>query len=115
MAQGGWSQRPIDIGLGGRGIRVPGVPQVSGALVGAALIGLVALIIVFTSFYQVQPDEVGVIQRFGKHVRTTDPGLHFKIPFGVERLTRVPVASGPCAPAAPRNTRPPARRPRASP
>jgi len=91
MAQGGWSQRPIDIGLGGRGIRVPGVPPISGALVGAALIGIVALIVVFTSFYQVQPDEVGVIQRFGRHVRTTEPGLHFKIPFGVETLKRVPV------------------------
>jgi membrane protease subunit HflK len=39
----------------------------------------------------VNPEEVGVIQRFGKYTRTTEPGLHFKIPFGVEALTKVPV------------------------
>jgi membrane protease subunit HflK len=34
---------------------------------------------------------VGVIQRFGKYVATTEPGLHFKIPFGVDTLTKVKV------------------------
>lgn len=33
----------------------------------------------------------GVIQRFGKYVSTTEPGLHFKIPFGVDVLTKVKV------------------------
>ncbi|HNQ81027.1 MAG TPA: FtsH protease activity modulator HflK, partial [Candidatus Aminicenantes bacterium] len=37
------------------------------------------------------PDEMGVILRFGKFVRTTDPGLHFKLPLGIEALTKVPV------------------------
>jgi membrane protease subunit HflK len=39
----------------------------------------------------VDPEEVGVIQRFGKYLKTTEPGLHFKIPFGVDMLTKVPV------------------------
>jgi membrane protease subunit HflK len=38
----------------------------------------------------VEPDEVGVIQRFGAFARTTDPGPHLKIPFA-ETLTKVPV------------------------
>jgi membrane protease subunit HflK len=43
------------------------------------------------SIYQVSPEEIGVILRFGKFVRTTEPGLHFKLPLGIEKLTRVPV------------------------
>lgn len=54
---------------------------------------IVVLLIVFSSFgtmfYMINPEEVGVIQRFGKYVRTTYPGLHAKIPFGVETLIKV--------------------------
>ena len=45
----------------------------------------------FSSFYQVDPEEVGVVTRFGKFVDTTNPGLHFKLPFGVDRVFKVPV------------------------
>jgi len=45
-----------------------------------------------TSFYTVKADEVGVIRRFGKFVRLEEPGLHWKIPFNVERLDRVKIA-----------------------
>lgn len=44
---------------------------------------------IFSSFYTVQPEEQAVIKRFGKVVEITDPGLHFKIPFGVDRVERV--------------------------
>ena len=47
--------------------------------------------IAFSSAYTVGVDEVGVIQRFGKYVRTTMPGLHFKLPRGLETLTKVKV------------------------
>ncbi|MFH1996097.1 MAG: FtsH protease activity modulator HflK [Candidatus Omnitrophota bacterium] len=43
------------------------------------------------SVYSVGPEEVGVVQRFGKYVRTTSPGLHIKLPFGIEKITPVPV------------------------
>ena len=44
-----------------------------------------------TLFYQVGPDEVGIVQQFGKYVRTTQPGLRWKLPFGIEtaRLIKV--------------------------
>ena len=58
-------------------------------VLGAGLI--VALIALFTVYYQVEPDEVGVVQRFGAYVRTTQPGPHFKLPFFVETVTKVPV------------------------
>jgi len=50
---------------------------------------LVGLSMLLTLFYQVEPDEVAVIQRFGRYVRQTDPGLHFKLPFGLEAVSKV--------------------------
>lgn len=54
-------------------------------------IALIALWLVFSSFYTVDADEVGVIQRFGRYTTTTQPGLHFKIPFGIETVKKVKV------------------------
>jgi len=55
------------------------------------LIILAAVIFFATGLYTVNPEEVGVIQRFGKYLSTTEPGLHFKIPFGIDNLTKVKV------------------------
>ena len=56
------------------------------------IVGVIVLLIALqSSFYTVDPEEVGVVLRFGKYVRTTDPGLHLRIPFGVERVRKVPV------------------------
>jgi membrane protease subunit HflK len=54
-------------------------------------IGVLALWLIFSTVYTVGADEVGVIQRFGKYMRTTDPGLHSKMPFGVETVRKVKV------------------------
>ncbi|HYQ61377.1 MAG TPA: hypothetical protein VEP29_10005, partial [Desulfatiglandales bacterium] len=43
--------------------------------------------------YTVGVDEVGIIQRFGKYDRTTSQGLNFKLPAGVETLTKVKVTA----------------------
>jgi membrane protease subunit HflK len=59
---------------------------------GPLLILLLALIFFGTStFYTVGVDEVGVVQRFGKYVRTSQPGLNFKLPSGIEKVTKVKV------------------------
>jgi len=55
------------------------------------LIGLLVLIGLLTSIYTVGPEEVGVVVRFGKYERTLDPGLNFKMPFGVESVDKIPV------------------------
>jgi len=54
-------------------------------------IGLIVVLILigFTSYYTVDPQETAVVQRFGKFVRTADAGLHFKIPFGIETVRKV--------------------------
>lgn len=56
---------------------------------------LTGLILVFaalsTTFYQVDPDEMGVVQRFGRYVRTTPPGLRMKLPLGIETVLKIKV------------------------
>ena len=53
------------------------------------------VIIAWNSYYTVEPQETAVILRFGKYVGTTDAGLHFKIPFGVETVLKVPTGRVP--------------------
>lgn len=48
------------------------------------------LILGISGLFQVQPEEVGIITRFGKYTRQVEPGLNFKIPF-VEKVTKVAV------------------------
>lgn len=45
----------------------------------------------WTSYYTVPSDSVAVVQRFGKYLTQVPPGLHFKIPLGVDEATIVPV------------------------
>ena len=92
MTESGWGKGPvIDIGSGRPPLRLPSFPRPSGGALRLALIVLGLLILGFTGYYQNEPDEVAVVQRFGRYVRTTEPGPHLKIPFGVETVTRVPV------------------------
>ena len=53
------------------------------------LAALVAGIGLYTSFYTIQPDEEGVVLRFGKYHQTTPPGLHAKLPFGIDKTIKV--------------------------
>ena len=112
--QGPWGQRP---GGGGGGAQPPDLEELlrrsqekmkqlfpgggsggSGgginkrlvAIVGAAAIAVWAL----SGFYVVQPDEQGVVLRFGKWTRTTQPGLNYHLPVPIEtaltpKVTRV--------------------------
>src|SRR5438128_4957286 len=92
MAGSGWRRRPvIDIGGGRPPLRLPALPRPGGGALRLALVLLGLFILAFTSYYQNEADEVAVVQRFGKYVRTTEPGPHLKIPFGVETVTKVPV------------------------
>jgi modulator of FtsH protease HflK len=52
-----------------------------------ALIGIGA----WTSYYTVPSDSVAILQRFGKYQQEVSPGLHFKLPMGIDRATIVPV------------------------
>jgi membrane protease subunit HflK len=63
----------------------------------AWLLPLLALVLfslvsgLFGMVYTVGPESVGVVQRFGRAIKTVDPGLRFKLPFGIDQVTIVPV------------------------
>lgn len=52
---------------------------------------VILVIVISSSLYSVGADEVGIIQRFGKYVRKTNPGLHMKIPLWIESVKKVKV------------------------
>ncbi len=56
-----------------------------------ALLILALLFFGSSMFYTIGVDEVGVVQRFGKYVRTSQPGLNFKLPAIIEKVTKVKV------------------------
>ena len=70
------------------GAPMPNLPK------GVVVIGVLVLLgiaMLLTTFYTVEADEVAVVQRFGKYVRLEEPGLHSKLPFGLETVRKVPV------------------------
>jgi membrane protease subunit HflK len=89
MVRGNWGDGPIDIG--GTRVQLPRMPKLPRGAARLVILVVALLLLLFTSYYQVEPEEVGVIQRFGAYVRTTEPGPHLKIPFGVETVRKVPV------------------------
>ena len=78
VRQGRGQLRQIMPGGGSRGIII---------IVILALIGLGA----WTAYYTVPSDSVAVVQRFGKYLKEVPPGLHFKLPLGIDKATIVPV------------------------
>ncbi|MES1171720.1 MAG: FtsH protease activity modulator HflK [Bacteroidota bacterium] len=60
-------------------------------LVGAAVVGVVLIAATSSSYYQINADSVGAVTRFGRFVGTANPGPHFKLPFGIDDVIKVPV------------------------
>jgi modulator of FtsH protease HflK len=62
---------------------------------GSGLIIIVVVLLVmlgaWTAYYTVPSDSVAVVQRFGKYLKNVPPGLHFKLPMGIDTATIVPV------------------------
>ena len=67
----------------------PGKPPTRVILLGALV--LIGLAIAFSVVFTIQPEEVGIVLRFGKYTRTADPGLNFKLPAPMEQVLKVPV------------------------
>jgi len=60
---------------------------------GFFLIAILALAVygLWSAYYTVPSDSVAVVQRFGKYLKQVPPGLHFKLPLGIDTTTIVPV------------------------
>ncbi len=80
----GGGDSPLDLDNLGKAVR--------DRLGGLKIIALVVLagLLILSSVYTVQPEEVGVILRLGKYAGTKEPGLNFKIPL-IDSLEKVPV------------------------
>lgn len=55
------------------------------------LILILLLIAAYSTIYKIEPEEVGVITRFGAYTGIVEPGLHFKLPLGIDRVWKVRV------------------------
>ena len=55
-----------------------------------ALIGVLLIAALWSSYYTVGAESEGVVLHFGKFSKTVEPGLHFKLPFGIDAVTVLP-------------------------
>jgi membrane protease subunit HflK len=70
-----------------RNVQIPHFPV--RFLFGIAL-AILLIILVWTSYYTVQAESEAVVLRFGKFLKTVEPGLHFKLPLGIDEVAVVP-------------------------
>jgi modulator of FtsH protease HflK len=79
---------------GPRGINLnfnrPSVAQIAAIVIGALLIVLL-IVVLLTFSYTVGAESEGVVLRFGKFFKTVEPGLHFKLPLGIDAVTVLPI------------------------
>ena len=69
---------------------LPGGFRAKGVILGALV---VVVLWMFSGFFTVDPEEQGVVLRFGQYVRAVDPGLRYHLPFPIESVIKVPVLS----------------------
>ncbi|HWP94427.1 MAG TPA: FtsH protease activity modulator HflK [Gammaproteobacteria bacterium] len=63
-----------------------------GRLIALLLGTLIVSVWLLTGMYQLDDYERGIVQRFGRYVETTAPGLHWRWPWPIETVTKVDVA-----------------------
>jgi len=86
-------------GPGGNSEGPPGFDEIINKIRGAKgifpgsvfliVIVIIVLMLAYSCVYTIALNEVGVIQRFGDFVRIEEPGLNFKLPNGIEKVTKV--------------------------
>ena len=69
---------------------IPPTIRISWTLIAVVLVALLIAAGLLTSYYTIGAESEGVVLRFGKFLNTVEPGLHFKIPFGVDEVIVVP-------------------------
>ena len=71
----------------------PRLPDVPSSLVRFGVLAALFVMVVASSFYTVEPEEIAVVQRFGAFdpERVQGPGFHFKLPLGIDQVRKVPV------------------------
>ncbi len=80
-------QKPFDL----KNLKDFRPPNISFKTIVLVVIGVVLIAFAMTLWVTIEPEEVGVVLRFGKYDRTINPGLNFKLPFGIDNVIKVPV------------------------
>ncbi|NUT00463.1 MAG: FtsH protease activity modulator HflK [Sphingomonas sp.] len=75
--------------FGGNGGGLPGAPNRS--LVTWAILGIIGLWLIFTSFHVIAPGESGVVTRFGRYSSTLGPGVSMTLPSPIDRVQKLDV------------------------
>jgi membrane protease subunit HflK len=75
--------------FGGDGGGLPG--PLSGTMIKWAVLGIVVLWLLFTTFHRIAPEENGVVTRLGRYSHTLGPGVSFTLPAPIDRVQKVDV------------------------
>jgi membrane protease subunit HflK len=67
------------------------MPETNVGIIGALVLVVLAAVGAYSGYYQVEPEEIALVTRFGAYAYTAQPGPHFKWPFGIEAAIKVPV------------------------
>ena len=67
------------------------MPGRSGSLILWAVVGLVVLWLLFTSFHSIAPGQRGVVTRFGRYSSTLGPGVTLTLPSPIDRVKKIDV------------------------
>lgn len=88
-AGGGGGQSGGGSGSGSGGAN----PNRAGGMLSILGIGalIAAVLFVYTAYYTVPSDSIGLVTRFGKYLKEEPAGLHFKVPWGADEVVIVPV------------------------
>jgi len=70
--------------------QMPRMPRIPVRTIASSATIILLIILTWTSFYTVQAESEAVVLRFGKFLKTVEPGLHFKLPFGIDQVTVLP-------------------------
>ena len=66
------------------------LPHIPVRLIAGVIAIILLIALAWTSCYTVQAESEGVVLRFGKFLKTVEPGLQFKLPFGIDQVTVLP-------------------------
>jgi len=77
-------------------IQIPNVrkfrpPNIPGRTVARLIVIAIAAVFVFSTWFTIDPEEAGVVLRFGRVVRQVRSGPHLKLPYPLETVVKVPV------------------------
>jgi membrane protease subunit HflK len=66
------------------------LPRPPFRLIAVIAVAVAVLVVLWSSYYTVEAESEGVVLRFGKFLKTVEPGLHFKLPLGIDKVSVLP-------------------------